>query len=524
MRPIVAVLLISGIGCAVSGGFAARVHAGELMAGQPEPVNEIGSGYEFRFDGMSLTGAEPSVDGLEMTLHFKEPVKDTLALDLTARSKGVLAYASGGYDTLLLRAVRPAQFDITEEGNGFTLRLVLSSESSGDSRLQLVEIRRRTMIDDTPGARSLLSGLRLARPDDNELFRLEADIDMADRDHRTAAGKYQRLLRDNPADTSLYESLSSAQADFAPRLEGGADYQDIEGGDRQWRGHLYGQTPLSDRLDLRGRLEFVDLDDERVQFSDGTLGAFEGERLRGELTLAYDFGTLWEGRASLFGGNDTIGMGAAFEYQDADSELILSAGFLQPSWDYTESIVANGTRDFAAAGLQQSFDDRWFFNLAVALNRFALDGDSESAISSTLQTGLRWQLPLDSAAKVSIGYAFDAEFVDSVTLRLDGLGDEFAVLPIGDRAVHSADVRVAGQLSAQVLASIYVGYSRDFDQEGGAIAGIELIYEPIDGLQIALNANYSNVSSRAGESGAASHAGLTVSRRFSLAHGNFNEK
>ena len=522
MRPSIAILVATTLGAIVPGMMQARASDELSPVKQQIKINPIPSGVALLFDGLKLLSTDVSADGMEIALHFDEPLKDSIAQAITIGAKATIADASTGYDTLLLRAQSRSRFDIDDSDNGFTL--LVTSEQIGEdtTRLTLVEIRRRTLVDDTQGARELLSQLRLQRPDDVELFRTEADIDLADQDSHTAAEKYRMLLRVNPADEGLQESLSAAQADFAPRIESGVESQKTNKGDRQWRGFIAGQTPIGPALELRGRIDFVDLQDNLVQFANGTTGSFQGRRTQGSLSAVYDLGGRWSSTATVYGASETIGAGAALEYQDAASSVTLTAAYHQPSWDYTESIVANGSTDFAGLRAMRSFSDEWFFNLGIAAHQFSLDDESQAATSVTFEAGLRWALPLESPTKITLGYTFDAEYVDRVATRLDGMGDQFALLPIRDRVVHSADLRIAEQLTHQLFSSFYVGYSRDLNSKGGYIVGTEMAYAPTDDLRIAFTANYSGVSDRAGDSGAYMHAGLTITRAFAMPSGETN--
>ncbi len=524
MRPNIAVALAVGLGLAVPGMFGVDASAAELARAQLVKVTTGPSGVELEFDGLSLASADQSADGMEIALHFSHPLKDAIAREITRMAAAMIADASSGYDTLLIRAQSRSVFELRALHQGFVLHVTPAGNTDDNSRLALVEIRRRTLLDDTPSARDLLSQLRRAQPDDPEFQRAEADIDFADRDNRSAAAKYRALLRDNPTDEGLRDSLSQAQAGFAPQFESGADYQSIEKADRQWRGHIAGRVPLGDALELRGRIEFVDLDDNLVQFTDASTGPFEGGRTRGELSLDYDFGPRWDAIVSLYGANDTIGAGAELAYEDASSIVRVQARWHQPSWDYTESIVANGTTDVASIAVARSFENSWFFNLGLGFHRFSFDDENSSATSETMEAGLRWRLPLESTTDLSLGYSFDAEYVDRVNLRPDGLGGFYAMLPLRDRIVHSADLRLADRLGAHVSTSAYAGYAKDVNGEGGLIAGAEIAYEPVSTLRIALEGNYSGVGDRAGDSGAYLHGALTITKAFSTPgsdpHGN----
>lgn len=520
MRPNIAVAFAVGLGSTVPSPCGVGAVAAELAKTQFVKVTASAGSVELAFEGLSLASADQSVDGMEIALHFSQPLKETIAREITTAAAATIADASAGYDTLLIRAQSRSRFELKALHQGFVLHVTPTATPDDSSRLALVEIRRRTLLDETESARDLLAQLRRSQPDDQEFQRAEADIDLADRDNRSAAAKYRALLTDNPSDESLRDSLSHAQAGFAPQIESGADYQSIDKADRQWRGHIAGRLPVGEALELRGRIDFVDLDDNLVQFQDASTGPFEGSRTRADLSLDYEFTTRWDAMASLYGASNTIGAGAELGYEDAASSVRLQVKWHQPSWDYPESIVGNGTTDVASVTIARSFANSWFFNLGLGLHRYSFDDESSSATSSTLEAGLRWKLPLESNTDLSLGYNFDAEYADRVSLRPDGLGGFYAMLPLRDRVVHSADLRIASQFGAHVSTSAYAGYAKDLNDQGGLIAGAEIAYEPVSTLRIALEGNYSDVGDRAGDSGAFIHAALTITKAFSAPSGD----
>jgi hypothetical protein len=240
--------------------------------------------------------------------------------------------------------------------------------------------------------------------------------------------------------------------------------------------------------------------------------------------LAWDFVNRWLASLSLHASEDEIGAGATVEYRDATSQVTLVGGYNQPTWDYPETIVENGTFDFVGLTARRSFDETWFLNIGLALRRYALGEESEAAVTSSIEAGIRWALPLQSKTQVTLGYAFDAEYSHDIALLPDGGGGFYALLPSGDRALHALDLRVSDQVTDTIFASAFAGYARDNEGMDGMLAGAELSYAPTLDLRIALNAYYSGISDRLGASGDYFHAGMTVTRLFATTAGSSDEQ
>lgn len=516
------IVVVAVVGALASGNTIVRAEeAAPAMARQSVSVQEAGNTLQATFQGLTLISSDVAADGSEVTLKFKEPVADQIAKELQSRAPNWVAYASSGFDTLLVHTKGAATFDVAPSGRGLTLTVIATPTKTGDAdRIKSVEIRRLTALGDTPEARRQLDELRRQSPNDTDLLRSEADIDLADHDNRAAAAKMRRLLRDKPSDEGLTDSLAEAEVELSPRVSGGIDYHEIENGDRQWRAHAEAQMPIDPMYDLRGRIEAVNLDDDAVQFADGTIAAFDGEKLRGQISLVHDFGTRWEGVATLYAGEDTIGGGASLTNEDAFSSTTIRAVFSAPSWDYSELIVADGTVDSVSLSHRHSFEQRWFLSVDLGLKRYALDGEDDAATSTTIEAGLRWApFEMDGQTKLTVGYGFDAEYVDHVAIRDNGI-ITYALLPISDRIVHTGDVRVDAALGSNFFAGGYAGYAKDVNGDGGLIAGVTLGYEPEPDIRIALDANYSDIPDRAGDSGAYTHAGLSVTKRFANDEGS----
>lgn len=519
MQPNLATLLALGAGAFATSASTAVAEDIVAPARQTIAVKEDAGSAQLAFQGLTVSGLTPSADGMEVSIQFNEPVQDAIAREL-ASLVSPLGDASTGYDTLLLRVRGPSDFDVRSDATGFALYIRPRKPAKDGARFTELEIRRRTLAGDTSGARELLVPLRTSRPDDPALLRMEASVDFADHNYWASADRYSQALKLSPEDRSARQGLDGALNQIAPRLEAGIETREIEKADSQLRTWISGETPAGPGLSLRGRVEYVELDDNAVQLEDGSLAPFSGNRTIGEISIAQDFANRWLASLGLHVSGEEIGIGASIEYRDATSEVMIVGGYNQPTWDYPETILSNGTFDFLGMSARRSFEDTWFLNLGMVMRRYALAGESEAAISSSLEAGIRWALPLETATRITLGYGFDAEYSHEVALRPDGGGGFFALLPSGDRVLHTLDLRIADQLTETIFASAFAGYSRDNEGTDGLIAGAELSYAPTIDLRVSLNAYYSGISDRLGESGDYFHAGLTVTRLFATISGS----
>lgn len=522
MQPKSALLLAVSLGLGVSDACASPEIASQNRTIQTVAIAQSSDATIISFQGLSLATLSPSRDGMEAALSFRQPVAETLAADIQHLAP-CISDAASGYDSMLLRTRTASRFDVRHTPGGFVLTIHPAGATTDDRRSATIDIRRLTMLGETETARNALADLRKSEPDDAELVQLEGDIQSADHDYRAAAATFASLLRMNPSDEGLRESLDAAHAQYAPRIETGVRSQKIEKADRQTHAFAEADIPLGQRTSLRGRVDYVELDDDEVQNPDATTSPFSGQRFGGELDLVFDIGARWHAALLAFGNESSLGGGALIGYEDASSAVELKAVLQQPVWDYPESIVANGTVDAASLAVTRSFDDSWFFNASASIQRFSLYDINDAAIDTAVEAGIQRALWNTAGNRILLSYNFDADFVNRITRLPDGSGGFFALLPLADRTIHSTSIRYEGHFSNELATSIRAGYENDAQGQDGLIASAELTYAPTLDWKMSINTYYSGIGDRAGQSGAYMNSGLTITRIFVPAGGMTDE-
>jgi hypothetical protein len=111
------------------------VHAEEAAPAvaqrQSVAVQEQGGTLQATFSGLTLISSDVSADGSEVTLKFKEPVADQIAKELQARAPNWVAYASSGFDTLLIHTKGTATFAAAPSGKGAQLTITAVEKAAG---------------------------------------------------------------------------------------------------------------------------------------------------------------------------------------------------------------------------------------------------------------------------------------------------------------------------------------------------------------------------------------------------------
>ena len=486
----------------------------EISPTQTAAVSRTPQQIIVTIQGLTLAAATATNDGLEAALSFNEPIQEALAKEIPSLI-GAPIDVSTGYDSMLVRASSPSEFLAREIPNGFSLTIRIPEGKPDQFRLAVAELRRRTLSGDTDGARAALVELRRYKPQDQELLRLDADIDVADGNFASASKKLEVQLAANPDDPSLKQSFETARAQLAPRLEAGINTRKIEKADKQTSSYAQGDFPISPDWRLRGRVDYLELDDNQVRQPNGSIAPAQEDEILAKLDIDYNFAPRWTGQLSAFGASESIGAGAGIRYRDASSSVELLLAYRMPSWDFPETIAHDGTHDMASLALSRTWENTWQVSLTAQVHRYALGSDEDAAITSSIDGGIRWFIPLENQAQFTLGYTVDTEFVQRATQLPDGGGGFYQLIPVADRITHTLDARLAGTIADKFYASALLGYSIDDAGEKGIVSGAELTFAPSNDLRLALTANYSGVASRSGESGAYMYAGLTVVRILS---------
>ena len=486
----------------------------KVPAAQSITARDIGAAAEVSFVNIGTTGAETGADGLETTLRFDGPLDGQAAEKIASLLPRWIAYATPGYDSLLIRTRRKAAFGVTRNDEGFVLRISWAADPGDVARDNLQRLRLLTMTGETTRARAILNDLRRLKTDANTLDRAEAELLVAERDRRAALRKYEELESANPGDLGLRRSASSLRRDLSDYVETEVLRQSVEDGDVQTRVALRGRADIGPASSMSAEISTVHLDDDIALRSDGTIIAYDGAKTK--LRASYDVdsggGVAWS--AILYAGAPGMGAGGEIGWRRASHELVLRASYNEPFFSFVESIVNDGVRHQVEASLLLRGARHWSAGATAAYNRYDLNNVDSAATTLAIDGFARYETPLDDRVTLIFSYALDAEYVGSVAVRTDALSAAFQPLPLSDREVHSLGVGLYAEWERGFSADAIVGYSYDRYAEGGAFARANLNYDVSDRWRAFANASYAQVNSRGTGGGAVTAGGVGLTYRF----------
>lgn len=531
MRTAIARLMVlsAGLACVAASPWPVYASTPELRAsagsGQPKlvrvkapqtaNVSETGAAAEITFENIGVTGAETGAGDLEVTLRFDGPLDAAMAEGATAKLPRWIAFATPGYDSLLIRTRKKAAFGVTQTATGFVLRISWAADPASAGRDNLQRLRLLTMTGETARARALIGDLRKLPAEGDQLDRAEAELLVAERDRRAALRLFDRLSSASPGDLGLRRSAAALRRDLSDRIEAEVSSQSVEDGDTQTRFTLRGRADAGPSSTLEASVETVQLTDDAVLRSDGAIVSVDTSKAR--LRAAYDVeaggGVIWS--AIVHAGAPGVGIGGEIAWRRGTRDIALRAAFNEPYFGFVESIANDGVRDVVEAGVTLRGSRQWSAGANLSYNRYGLDGIDSAATSVALDGFVRYETGIADRTTLIFAYVLDAEYVGDVAIRTDAFGAAFAPLPLSDREVHSLGIGLYSEWDGGLSLDAMAGYAYDRYAEGGLYARASLTYDVSDAWRMFANASYAEVNARStGGGGAVTSGGAGIAYRF----------
>jgi hypothetical protein len=485
-----------------------------VKAPQTASVSETGAAAEITFENIGVSGAETGAGDLEVTLRFDGPLDAAMAESAAAKLPRWIAFATPGYDSLLIRTRKKAAFGVTKTATGFVLRISWAADPASAGQENFQRLRLLTMTGETTRARALIDDLRKLPAEDDRLDRAEAELLVAERDRRAALRMYEKLSSANASDLGLRRSVLALRRDLSDYAEAEISHQSVEDGDTQTRIVLRGRADTGPASAVQASIENVQLNDDAVLKSDGEIVAFDGSRAR--LRAAYDVeaggGVIWS--AIVHAGAPGLGVGGEVAWRRGKYDIALRSAYNEPFFGFVESIFNDGVRDSIEASIGLRGARHWSAGASAGVNRYGLKGVDAAATSVAVDGFVRYETEIADRATLIFAYMLDAEYVGDVAIRTDAFGAAFAPLPLSDREVHSLGLGLYKEWDGGVSLDAMTGYADDRYAEGGLFARANVTYDLSDAWRMFANASYAEVNARGTGGGAVTTAGAGVTYRF----------
>lgn len=243
-------------------------------------------------------------------------------------------------------------------------------------------------------------------------------------------------------------------------------------------GYLSYRYPINAANQLLLRLDFDDIDVENyVSVNTGVLEDRKADRFKGELAWVHRF---WCGGVltpSLYFSESNFGAGVHYLHPDLRGATLLAIEYNRPNWDFTQTIIDEGTRDMVAIKRTQPIFPQFETSFGAGLNRYSLEGIGEAATSWSLEANATYLLSkgnclrrvLGTEGVVSFNYYLDAEYKLRVKEKLGPLDQPYDPLPLVSRETHAGFVYLAKRFSKCLAIDGYGGMSYDREAGGSAV-------------------------------------------------------
>ncbi len=437
------------------------------------------------FTWLEPVSFQTSVMGRELVLQFERAIEAPQIEGLSKQAPAWIEGASAGYDTVLLLASRDVDYHVEGVGNEVIVSLatsvsaVLPSSGEGEAaQLRLDLLQARLLSDTGQEAKALQSLRQLAAEHPKNVSVLAGLADIENRLGRwqRADTLYRQALQYEPSNQDLLQARAGLLREKAPRVQVETERKMVENRQREQIVHTAGHGFLASNLRIGFVLDQNFLDVKQIRSADGKVGSFAGFRQRGEVYLEKDLENGSWIRGSLFAGRSDVGLGFEYAARDTRGESGLRLDFRRPYWEFIEGVVNGGMRDRLEFRRRHRLLPRLSGNLAAALNRYGIAGDSDAAISLALESSLSYTVTM-SRPLVAVEYYFDGESRRSLHMRIGTDGSRFAPLPLVSREVHAFQVVVANPIGRHLRAEGFAGFAWDLLGGQGRFYGGRLAYD-----------------------------------------------
>ncbi len=476
------------------------------------------SGFAITIEAPGALRATIREEGQDLLISFPGPLPRLDAAALQEEAAGWVEAVNTGYDALLLQ-LAPGVV-ASRAGDGRRLRILLTRQPAADTglasevtpemaeqgefRLRLLEAQLLVLTGRLGEARQQYQALRAAMPERAEPVSGLASVEHQAGRWRRSMALYREAVLLDPADPSLAATLAAIERERAPRLRAEFEYRHLEHGVSTAEadtviGEVGGFQAFGEGWRLGVTFGLAHVSASQLQRANGAVGPFSGERQHFELFVQYDAPGGATVIGSVFGTEETAGVGLRAQLPDDSGFTTLRADYHRPNWDFVESIVEHGTRDRLAVGRFQRLLPGLTARLEAGFNRYGIP-DDEDLVRTWSVTGELRLSDIGGIKGLTVAYGLDSEYVSHRSVRHDSAGNVFLPLPVLDREVHLATVGYVGSLGSgmeagRLVYQAYGGYGADRYGRSGPLVSAIIGYS-IGSFEFQLRASYVNNISR----------------------------
>jgi len=414
-------------------------------------------------------------DNSEMLVHFSKTGNHSL----TANSFKNIPWVESvneGYDTLLVSARPGFKFDMGKAGETPSVKAVADNSSTVFQderqtvlRYELLQARIDLETGHVYDAASRLNGILPDYQNDPQLLGFIANAE----NYGGNWPRAQQMLEKARALSPENEDLARLDRDMR-RLNAEnvkLDHEWIKRGRNQEQiTTLSGFVDATDHLQVGAELQNDHLATKNIRRADGRVGNFKGNRQAGELYVRYHDENGVRATASLYGNNDTAGVGGTFSFLNILGETTLAAEYHRPYWDFVEGTLDDATRDRLAIAHTIKPQPRLVITVTPSLNRYNVDVKDNVMNTAGVDLDVVYRL-IDEQPYLAIAYGLDAEYDLSSKKGFDNNGNYSRLFPLVSREIHFVSINAGYNFTEDTYGDVLLGYG--YDRLGGSGPSIQ---------------------------------------------------
>lgn len=410
--------------------------------------------------------------GKELVLALTKPADKLPDMQrLAKQSPAWLGYATVGYDQALLAAREKTVLTATREGDALVIAVapapVTSSaelERQTDLRMQLLSSRIDLETGNEQAALNRLEKIAPQYPNDAQLLGYTANAEyFAGRPARAERllAQAQALAPENEDITHLKHMVERASGQHAK-----LDYEWKKTGKAKENiATLSGFAYVDPFNKIGANVQYNNVTSPALTRSNGTTRAADENKQRGELYVEHEFDDASHARFSLYGNNDTIGIGAEYGFFHEYGHTVFEAQYHKPFWEFVQAVLDDATRDRLAVRHEKNLAADLHFSGNLGLNNYNVDvADNVSSSANLTFVVVKDLVTAPDNPYWGISYGFDGEYlISNDHRRLNGV--EYDPFNMVNREVHTLNILTRYDWNDDTWAGGSLGYA--FDRYGG---------------------------------------------------------
>jgi tetratricopeptide (TPR) repeat protein len=431
----------------------------------------------------------------ELLIRYHKPEQTNQAAQALKDTPWV-NYTSEGYDTLLVASRPGTMIEINKSGSEPSFKAVVDNASPSYQderqialRYELLAARADLETGNVYHATSRLNDLAPEYPNDAQLKGFLANAE-------NYGGNWPRaltLLKEARTITPENEDLARLDRDIrrlnSPNVK--IDHEWVKRGRNQEQiTTLSGYVDAADNIQVGANLQNDHVRAKNIRRADGRIGNFSENRQRGELYAQVHGDNGMRAKLSLYGNNDTAGVGGTFSFLNMLGETTLAADLHRPYWDYVEGVLDDATRDRLSLVHTIKPTQRLVLSAGGNVNVYNVDVKDNVISTAGFEFDAVYRL-LDEQPYLAVAYSVDGEYETSSKRGTDSQGGFTRLFPLRSRELHFISVNAGYEFDDVTYGDILLGYGYDrlTGNSGPSIEG-RLTHELTEHLDAQIRASY----------------------------------